>query len=178
LRAQDRILLLGSLASLLESVPARSVRLVVFNLDQQKELFRQDDLAPESFGQVAQAINGLQLQLVDYHVLEKRNGYVELLADLVNQELRSAEPPDAVIILGPPTRYYDKLQENALEQHVPANPQFFFLEYKPYWRHVAELPDLIASAVKKLKGKILMVHTPADFAKAIQQIDTQVAGDK
>src|SRR5205814_690922 len=42
LRAGDTLVLVGMLAALLERLPTRSVRLVVFNLDQQKEFFRQD----------------------------------------------------------------------------------------------------------------------------------------
>ena len=46
MRASDKMMLLGTLSSLLERVPTRSLRLVVFNLDQQKEIFRQDGSLP------------------------------------------------------------------------------------------------------------------------------------
>ena len=52
LRASDTLMLVGLLSSLLERLPARSVRLVVFNLDQQKELFRQEDFSPKGLEQV------------------------------------------------------------------------------------------------------------------------------
>jgi len=63
LRASDRVILLGLLSSLLERVPTRSVRLVIFNLDQQKILLRQDAFAPNALGRVAQALNGTELGL-------------------------------------------------------------------------------------------------------------------
>jgi hypothetical protein len=174
LRPEDRILLLGSLTSLLESLPAQSVRVVVFNLDQQKELFRQDKLIPEAFPQMAQAMNEVQLQLVDYRVLEKARGHLDFVAALLNQEIQAQEPSDAVIFLGPPTRYFDNIPSTALDESSSRMPQFFYFQYKPYWRRAAELPDSIALAVKKLKGRVLLIHTPADFAHAIRQVRTQL----
>ncbi|MFZ0961065.1 MAG: hypothetical protein WAO35_09180, partial [Terriglobia bacterium] len=43
LRAWDRAFLLGSLSSLLKQIPCASVRLRAFNLDQQRELFHEDE---------------------------------------------------------------------------------------------------------------------------------------
>src|SRR5262249_25168667 len=107
LRASDSLLLVGLLSSLLERLPTRSVRLVVFNLDQQRELFRQDDFSPKALEQVAQAINDLQLGVVDYRVLQNRRGPVEVVTDLVNREMRAKEPSDVVLFLGPTARYGD-----------------------------------------------------------------------
>lgn len=175
LRGTDRATLLGSLATLLESLPAQSVRLVVFNLDQQQELFRQDVLTPDAFDQVAESINGLQLQLVNYRVLRNRRGHVSLLADLVNQELNAREPSDAVIFLGPSTRYFDKLRADEVEPGAGSAPRFFYLQYKPYWRSGADFPDSIEFATRKVRGKTMLIHTADEFAKAIKQIQVQVS---
>ena len=171
LRANDRVLLLGLLSSLLERVPARSVRLVVFNLDQQKTLLRQDALAPGALGRVAQALNGTELGLVDYHVLQNRRGHVDFLAGLINQELRAETPSDVVVFLGPETRFVDKLPPTALAEPAGAPPQFFDLQFKPYFRAGASLPDSISLATARAKGKTIVIRTPADFAKAIEQIE-------
>lgn len=173
-RTQDRLLLVSSLASLLEALPARSVRVVVFNLDQQKELFRQDDLTPDSFDQVAQSTSNLQLQVVDYRVLQNRRGHISLLADLIKQELDAEQPPDKVIFLGPTSRFYDKIPDAALEQHLVSVPQFFYFQYKPYWGRDADFPDSVAMAIKKVKGKTMLIHSPDEFAKAIREVETQV----
>ena len=69
LRARDTVLLLGALCSLLEQAPARSVRLVVFNLAQQKELSRDEEFQLSEINTVARKINNLQLHLVDYRVV-------------------------------------------------------------------------------------------------------------
>jgi hypothetical protein len=171
LRASDRVVLLGLLSSLLERVPARSVRLVVFNLDQQKTLLRQDAFAPNALGRVAQALNGTELGLVDYHVLQNRRGHVDFLAGLINQELRAETPSDVVVFLGPETRFVDKLPPTALAEPAGAPPQFFDLQFKPYFRAGASLPDSISLATARAKGKTIVIRTPADFAKAIEQIE-------
>jgi len=172
-RAQDRGILLSSLASLLETLPARSVRLVVFNLDQQKELFREDALTPHAFDQAAESMNNLQLQLVDYRVLQNRGGHVSLLTDLVNKELQAAEPSDAVIFLGPTARYFDKIPEFGPSANTP---RFFYLQYKPFYGRGADFPDSIEFAVKKVRGKAMLIHTPDEFAKAIKQIEREMSG--
>jgi hypothetical protein len=171
LRASDRVILLGLLSSLLERVPARSVRLVVFNLDQQKTLLRQDAFAPGALGQVAQALDSTELGLVDYHVLQNPRGHVDLLAGLINLELRAEAPSDVVVFLGPETRYVDKLPPAALEDPTGAAPQFFNLQFRAYTRRGPSLPDSISLATAKAKGKTIVIRTPADFAKAIEQIE-------
>jgi hypothetical protein len=173
LRASDRVILMGLLSSLLERVPARSVRLVVFNLDQQKTLLRQDAFAPGALGRVAQALNGTELGLVDYRVLQNPHGRVDFLAGLMNLELRAEAPSDVVVFLGPETRYGDKLPPAALGEPTGAAPRFFNLQFKPYYvRGAPSFPDSIAHATAKAKGKTIVIRTPADFAKAIEQIET------
>ena len=171
LRASDRVILLGLLSSLLERVPARSVRLVIFNLEQQKTLLRQDAFAPDALGRVAQSLNGVELGRVDYHVLQNPHGHVDFLAGLINQELRAETPSDVVVFLGPETRYGDKVPQAALEEPHGAVPQFFNLQFKAYNRAAPSLPDSISLATAKLKGKTIVIRTPADFAKAIEQIE-------
>src|SRR5262249_24438435 len=134
MRGGDQVMLIGTLSSLLERVPTRSVRLVVFNLDQQKELYRQDDFHLDRLNQVGEAIRSLHFNLVDYRVLQTRNGHVALLADLVNQELRSETPSDVVLFLGPTTRFTDKVPGDSLERPQGAGPRFFYFEYKPFFR--------------------------------------------
>src|SRR5204862_6901131 len=124
-----------------------------------------------------ESLNALELGTVDYNVLKNRRGHVDLLADLVNRELAAAEPSDEVVILGPPARFWDKLPQAALEKPQGIGPKFFYLQLAPYIRPTSgNFPDSINSAVARLKGRITIVHTPGEFAKAIGQIENHVAG--
>jgi hypothetical protein len=130
MHAGDRILLLGALSAMLERLPAAAVRLVVFNLEQQKELYRADDFGMESLNEVARTMNQLQLGTIDYRTLQNRKGHVDLVAGLVNGELRAAPPSDAVIFLGPRERLHDKVPDELLDPRGASSPRFFFLAYQ------------------------------------------------
>ena len=104
-------------------------------------------------------------------------GHVGLLAGLMNEELRAEAPSDVVVILGPETRYVDKLPQAALEEPRGRAPQFFNLQFKPYFfRGGPSLPDSISVATARAKGKTIVIRTPADFAKAIEQIERRGGG--
>jgi hypothetical protein len=171
MNVRDRLLLLGTLSSVLERVPTTSVRLVVFNLDQQRELYRKDDFQALQFNELAHTLNELELGLVDYHVLQSRRGHVDMLADLVRQEVSAPGPSDVVLFLGPLARQIDAMPEHLLEKPAGSAPRFFYFQYRPFLRMEATLPDVIMSAVSKMKGKTLVIHSPGEFAKGIAEVE-------
>jgi len=169
---RDRLMLMGILSSFLERVPVRNVRLTAFNLEQQRELYRQDHFQPGNMGELGQSINSMELALVDYHVLQNRGGHLDLLTDIINRELTEQSPSDVVLFLGPLARFDDKIHADDLERPQPAGPKFVYFQYRPPMRvQQAVLPDTIAKAVGKLKGKTFIIRTPGDFAKAIEQVE-------
>lgn len=187
LRASDQVLLVGSLSALLERLPARSVRIVVFNLAQQRELYRRDGFTPAALDEVTRAIGSLELNVVNYHVLEHPKGHMDLLSDIVNKELRSDEPSDAVIFLGPASRFSDKPAADAWDRPPGSSaPLFLYLQYRPVFRGAltdpqrlgrlqqSNVPETLGLTVAALKGKTYRIYTPADFAKAIAQLERLV----
>ncbi len=171
LRPGDALVLLGGLSSLLERVPSPSVRLVVFNMDQQKVLFRQDNFALESLDQVAQSINGIELGLVDYQILKNRRSSAAFLAGLINKELTEPDQSEIALFLGPASRFTDKVTQASLEERGSA-PYFFHFKFQPPLRRAGDgFPDTISQTIGKLKGKTIVVYTPGDFAKAIDQME-------
>jgi hypothetical protein len=172
LRISDEMMLVGSLSALLERLPAQSVRLVAFNLDQHKELYRKDNFALSDLSRLVQSVNELELQTVDYRVLQNKSGHIDLLADLVNQELRSGQPSDAVVFLGPAARFEDKVPAELLEQPAAGPTRFFYFQYKPIFRRGGNsFPDIINRTVSTLRGRLWTIHTPAEFAKAIEELE-------
>ena len=172
MNARDRVMLLGTLSSLLERLPTKSVRLVVFNLDQQRELYRHENFGSEGFNDVAQSLDSLELGAVNYNVLQNQRGHVELLADLMNREVSNEQPSDVVLFMGPMSRYFEKMPEAALGKPSTLGPRFFYFQYRsPLMRMQPSLPDVIHSAVSRMKGKTITIHTPGDFAKGIYQVE-------
>ena len=183
LRQGDVMMLLASVTSLLEHVPAKSVRLVAFNLDKQKELYRKDRFILRDMPAVADAINRTELGLVDIGVLQNKRGHVETIADLVNQELKAEAPSDVVVFLGPTSRFGDKVPQEVLEKPQGHGPQWMFFQLMPVFRggrggavQMPVLPDSIKNAVSKLGGKTITIRTPGDLAKAIDRLETSRAG--
>jgi hypothetical protein len=171
LRPGDVANLISAVSSLLERVPTRQVRLVVFNLEQQKELYRSADFVLEKMPEVAQTMYGLELNTVDFQVLQNRRGHVELLADIVNQELAQEHPSDVVLFIGPMSRYLDRVPSNALEKTRPAAPRFLNFQMTPNVPMSSTLPDVVRSAVSKLGGKTEVIRSPGEFARAIARLE-------
>ncbi len=191
--------LLSMLASLLERLPGTSVRLVVFDADRQRELFRQDNFTVDQIDRIAHAADGMERWAVGYDSIRNPTGGWALLAGLENKEIHATHPPDAVVFLGLPWGWDEKPPRSA---HVatPRNPpHFLYLEYRPYtpastglgWlppsprseviagrmdvqmpitRVPTEGPDGIAQMVQRLNGKTMMIYAPADLGKAIDTI--------
>jgi hypothetical protein len=177
LRATDQITLIGSLSALMERLPASSVRMVAFNLDQQKELYRRENFTQGDIQQVWRALNVLELNSIDYQTLANRTGHLDMLANLVNQEIHAETPSDAVLVLGPVTRFADHMPRALLEKPTGEFPKFFFFQYKSVFRQQASLPDSLTSTVASLRGKVYTIRTPGEFAKAIEQLEKRAIGN-
>jgi hypothetical protein len=174
LRNNDRILLMSTLASLAGSVPALSVRLAVFNLDKQRVVFNQEEFTLESLGRVSQALNDMELDAIDYRTLQNPGGHVDLLSDLINRELTSPKPSDAVVFLGPASRYVDNIPSSSVDA-AATKLRFFYFQYRPLRMRGPLLPDSITHAIERVKGRLIHITSPADFANAIVQLERAAA---
>jgi hypothetical protein len=167
----DMMTLMSTVSSLLERVPTRSVRLVLFNLDQQKELYRKEGFLLQDMAKVSQTMTGIELGLVDFHVLQNKRGQVDLLTDLVNREIEAQPPSDVVLFLGPQTRSFDRVPPASLEKPPGHGPEFYYFQIVPFLNQRPMLADTIQSAVSRLGGKTMTIHTPGEFAKAIDRLE-------
>ena len=109
LPASDARKLLGSLSALLEQLHARSVRLILFNLEQQKVLFRKDGSTAADVEGVARVISQTRFGLVDYATFRNPSGAMNLLARLTEDELGQLHSSDGLIFLGPHVRAHGAL---------------------------------------------------------------------
>jgi hypothetical protein len=246
IRPYDRSVLLGALTSLIEHLPATSIRLVVFSLEQQREVFRAENFSPSDVGKVANAIRTLDEATVDVHVLQKPEGHIDFLAGLIGQEIHAAKPADTIVFLGPTSRYGPFIPKDILPTESKDNPKFFYVRYGLPRRPPPPLDipggltaentasgrasdsgiagsngpvgtggggtggggnggasgsvggtspppggggrrggglggsampppegqsDIITAAVGRLKGRTLIIHTPAELARAIRKIE-------
>jgi hypothetical protein len=175
LRAWDRSFLLDSLAALLRQLPCKSVRLVAFNLDQQQELFREPRFTGGGeFDGLESAMERLELGTVSYKLLQQQQGWVDMLFRQVRDEMSAPEPADAVIILGPVTRWRLKVVNKAQMAAVKSRVQpthFFYFEYSQPW---TVFPDALDTLTRSLGGTVLVFHSPQDLKQAIRKMQRQL----
>jgi hypothetical protein len=175
LRAWDRSFLLDSLSSLLRQLSYSSVRVVAFNLDQQREIYRHDDFGQAQFGGLARALRNLELGTVSYKTLERKRGWADLLLGMLQEEARATPASDAVVFLGPSARFDDKVPHEMLTSYNESTPRLFCLAYYP--RVGAEFPDSIQHLTSALRGKVFRVHTPGDLAQNIAKLKHEIEVD-
>ncbi len=171
LRAWDRAFLLGALSSVLRQLPLASVRVSAFNLDQQQELFREEDFDHTALGRLAGALSKLELGTVSARVLGQQNGWADLLTRLVRTEAVREQPSDAVIFIGPTSRIGQKLPE-FLDVKGGADLPFFYFEYYPQLGR--DFPDSIEHITDGRGGTTFKLHSPGDLARAIRKMQKQL----
>lgn len=144
LRPSDISTLIDSLSSLLQQLPARTVTLVVFNLEQQRILFSKDGFTASGIDDVAKAIKEQQLGLINYSVLQQQGGAVELLKSLVQEEFSRPAPSDVLVFLGPHAEMHDRIPTDMVK--APGRgPRVFFVECRPPYSFLNSTDDPAAS---------------------------------
>jgi hypothetical protein len=171
LRAWDRAFLLECIYSLLRQMPFQSVRLVAFNLDQQREIFRRDPFDSTAFAALSHALREIETATISVQALKNRNSPL-FLSTLANQELAADHPSDAVIFLGPNARMDANVDPALLTARKPGSPPFFYFEYFP-WAGGA-FPDSIQHLMKAADGRTFQIHSPAELDQAIQKMLAQL----
>ncbi len=126
----DKMMLLDGVVAVMEELPARSVRLVVCNLEQRRELLRKDGFTLEALPEVARVLDAVQPAAVDYNAVQNPGGAADFVEDLLNQEMHASAPSEAVVFLGPRSLYKNK-------RHPPfglppgTKQQFYYLMCDP-----------------------------------------------
>jgi hypothetical protein len=194
--------LAGSLQSLLEQMSPQSVRVVVFNLEQGREMLRKESVTSAELPEIAEALNGAQMSKVDYQTLKNPTRSVDLIRQLLQKELQATVPPDAVIVLGPAAPLPTPVPAQWPERPA-GNTLLFYFQNQAAERSAfaPSMPGLIpgpdsASArvpatatrvqpgmtvadtidllVRRWKGETLTVRTSQDFADAIRRVASRV----
>jgi|GEM_PF-1027687 hypothetical protein len=168
----DQSLLVGMLISLLEETPFVETSVTAFNLNQQKELFHTERLDMKEFTKLADCLDELELGTIDLQVLERPTGDVELLANMLKRELKSPDPPDAVVFVGPKFLDESNVSESILDVVSEPKPLVFYLRQDYYPRLFIQ--DTIEKLTKRLKGKVFRVSSPEELAKAIREMEERL----
>lgn len=173
IRAWDRELLIGSVWSILNEVPAASIRLVAFNMDQSSVVFRAEHFTADDLPRLSQALRDMELGKISYRQLTE-SAPTDLLSRLVEKELLANPVPGAVIFAGPWNRR-DAIFEKT-ERIADSPPQFFDIVYYGWFLAGREFPDAIQRITLAEHGTVVKVHSPAELAKSLQKIAFRLEG--
>jgi hypothetical protein len=124
----DIELFTSSIASLLRQWPARSVRLIAFNIPQRDVIIRKDNFELSQMDDVTQKLQQTELGTIDYRKLANAGKPLDFFADLAQKELSDPHPPDALLVLSTPLGSRpDDLSQIPEKRATPA--PIFYLQY-------------------------------------------------
>jgi hypothetical protein len=168
LHARDRAFLLEALYSLLRQVPFKSVRLVAFNLEQQREIYRRDGFDGAAFLPLSHALHEMETATVSVQALKSRSSAL-FLSKLTDRELTEENPADAIIFLGPASRMDTEIGADWLTALKPSSPPFFYFKY-----FGAAFPDSLQRLMTAVNGKTFLFLSPPEFDQDIQKMLAQL----
>ena len=140
--------------------------MIAFNLDQQQELFRQDQFDGTGYENLARSLHKLEFATISYQAL-KRGSWQQWLVRLTNEQAGAKDPSDVVVFLGPNSHFSDKIPGEGRD-NPDAAPHFFYLEYYPWMG--ADFSDSIDSLIHNMHGTVYKIHSSDQFGQAIQKM--------
>lgn len=151
---------------------------VVFNIAEQRVVYRQSSDDRIDFPALGQAIQDIEPGAVNARLLENKRGEVEFLTDLIKAEMMTADRPDALIFAGP--KYYvdDPVPESELKPVAEAvDYPLFYLNYNLVpqdnpWR------DSIGRAIRVFNGKEFTITKPRDVWFSVAEMVDRILQSK
>ncbi len=161
----------SALTSILRTI-AREPRImkfsiVAFNMNEQRVVYRGEDLDEIDFPGLGKELRSLKLGMVDYKHLANKHSPTDFLTHLVQDEL-AGNPADAVIFAGPKAFLDEQVTQDNLRELEGIGYPVFYMNYMlvpagsswsdaPVWR------DSIGAVVKRLKGLEYTITRPRDL---------------
>jgi hypothetical protein len=153
--------------------------IVAFNLNEQRVVYRKDNLDEINFPDLGRELNSLKLGMVDYKHLADPHSPTEFLTHLVQTEL-TGNPADAVIFAGPKAFLDEQVSQDSLKDLGTVGYPLFYMNYMLVpadgsWSDVAPWRDAIGNVVKKLRGFEYTITRPRDLWTSWSDIMNHIA---
>jgi hypothetical protein len=170
--------LLSILRSIARDPRVEKFSLVVFNMQEQRVIYRQEEAPRIDFPGLGKAVKTLSLGRIDVKQLAQKHADAEFLAGLLTKEIHgNRDQPDAVIIAGPKAAVDDSLPLDALKQLGEVKFPVFYMNcnldptLNP-WR------DAIGNAVRTVKGAEYAISRPRDVFFSWSEIAGRIVKSK
>jgi hypothetical protein len=165
LSSWDMAVLMGSLTSLLDTLPFGRARVIAYSLDNREVVFSDPDFGPDGLTKLQERLEEMNLGIVSVDAL-RRASPPDVLQQLVETEIENPEKAEAVVFLGPLSRYFKKAPK-VWKDYREALPEAYGVAVFPRF---GQTGDIIQSMVKAAGGSTVMVYQPSDLAKAVREI--------
>lgn len=153
----------------------RSFTLVAFNMQQERIIYRADNVPRIDFPALGEAVQSLRLGTVDYQQLLDPDSDTRFLTGLLTEHLGSRDQAaDAIVIVGPKVMLEKGIPQEALQQAGGAGSPVFYLNYnsdprRNPWR------DAIGAALKAYRGLQYTIRAPRDLGSALTDMMFRLA---
>jgi len=178
LQPLDTRALLSIVRSIAREPRISKFSVVVYNMQQQKVVYRQDEVSQIDFPGLGQAVKSLRLGTVDLKHLVQKHSDTEFLTQLMTNEIKDPKDGlDALIFAGPKVMLDDGVSAETLKQLADVKYPVFYMNYNANpqanpWR------DAIGNAVRVLKGAEYTISRPRDLFFAWTEIMGRIVKSK
>lgn len=173
----------SALVSILRTI-AREPRImrfsvVAFNMNDQRVVYRGEDLDEIDFPELGRELSSLKLGMVDYKHLADKHSPTDFLTHLVHDEL-VGNPADAVIFAGPKTFLDEAVAPDSLKDLEAITYPVFYMNFMTVpaggtWDDTTPWRDAIGNIVKHLRGYEYTISRPRDLWTSWTDIMSHIA---
>jgi hypothetical protein len=172
----------GALVSILRTIDREprimKFSIVAFNLNDQRVVYRADDLDEINFPELGKQLASVKLGMVDYKHLADPHSPTEFLSHLVQAEL-GGNPADAVIFAGPKAFIDQPVTMDDLKEIGNINYPVFYMNYMLVpagdWSDAPAWRDAIGNVVRRLRGVEYTISRPHDLWAAWVDIMNRIS---
>jgi hypothetical protein len=177
LRPQDTVALVSILRRIARQPEFGKFSIVAFNIQEQKVLYRQQSEDSIDFPALGEALHSIKLGTVDTHRLQQKHGDTDFLTQLIQDEMKDADHPDALVFAGPKVLLDASVPEDTLKPLTGIDYPVFYVNYtlNPQaipWR------DSIGRAIRVFRGTEFSVTKPRDLWFSMSEMVSRIVRSK
>ena len=174
LRPLDTLALVSILRRISQEPKFGRFSIVAFNIQEQRVLYRQASSERIDFPALGQALQSMKLGTVDLKRLSQKHGDTDFLTELIQQEMRAEDHPDALVFAGP------KVMLDASVSQETLTPIATDLDYPVFYMNYNLNPqqvpwkDSISRTIKVFRGTEYTISRPRDLWFSVTEMVSRI----
>jgi len=165
----DSEALLSAVRAVTRQAAVVSVSLTLFSVQEMRVVYRQPKTSQLDFPAIGAAIRSFNPGTVQVSAMANKHPEMVFLTDLILEELRGDDDPDAIVLVSSRLRRDESIDEAPLKQAGAPRFPIFYLGYSLY-QETNFWNDVIGHAVRLFRGREYGVGQPRDLGTAVADI--------